>query len=369
MVIKGEHRQSLWYNSADPAAFYVFDQRQLPDQLPEKRLATYEEAATAIRDMWVRGAPLIGVTAAFGMYLAALQAQQSPTPIAFMEEAQAHLLATRPTAVNLSWALTKQEEVWRQADQAQWPARLLAAAESIRAADIEQCKAMGEYGKAMIASLYAALGRPVNIMTHCNAGWLATIDYGTATAPMYLAHAAGIPIHVWVSETRPRNQGFSITAFEMAEAGVPHTLLVDNAAGLLMQQGKVDVVIVGSDRTAANGDVANKIGTYLKALAAHDNAIPFYVAVPSSSIDFSLHSGNAIPIEERDATEVTSLQGYTDKGLQTIRLSPPNSPAVNVGFDVTPAKYVTGLITEKGICPATAAGLAQLFPDKYHTHE
>lgn len=368
MKIAGVHRQSLWYDPSDPKAFYVFDQRELPYALLERRIVDHTLAAEAIKDMWVRGAPLIGVTAAFGMYLASLEAQDVEDSVAYMKKAQATLLATRPTAVNLSWALQRLESIWREQVIEAWPKALLDEAIKIREEDIAQSKAMGDHGLSLIRDLYQELGRPVQIMTHCNAGWLATIDYGTATAPMYRALEAGIPIQVWVSETRPRNQGFSITAFELNEAGIPHTVFVDNAAGILMQQGKVDLVIVGSDRTTANGDVANKIGTYLKALAAKDNGVPFYVAVPSSSIDFQLKSGRDIPIEEREAGEVKAIRGYTSKGLQQVQLTPADSPAVNYGFDVTPAEWVTGLITERGICPASEEGLANLFPEQYPLH-
>ncbi len=364
MNINGIPRQSIWWNEAEEQV-YLFDQRTLPYAIEEKPIRSHEEAATAIRDMWVRGAPLIGVTAAFGMYLASVEAQSEKDSVAYMKRAQATLLATRPTAVNLPWALQRLEPIWREQVIEAWPKALLEEALKIREEDIAQSKAMGEHGLALIKALYQESGRPVQIMTHCNAGWLATVDYGTATAPMYLAHEAGIPIHVWVSETRPRNQGFSITAFELDAAGIPHTMLVDNAAGLLLQQGKVDLVLVGSDRTTANGDVANKIGTYLKALAAHASGVPFYVALPSSSIDFTMASGQEIPIEERSAAEVKTIQGYTAAGRQTVALTPPNSPAVNYGFDITPAAYVTGLITERGVCPASAEGLATLFPEKY----
>lgn len=364
MNINGIPRQSIWWNEAEEQV-YLFDQRSLPHTIEERPIRSYEEAATAIRDMWVRGAPLIGVTAAFGIYLAAKEAQTKKDPHAFMQQAHATLLATRPTAVNLSWALQRLHPLWQHHPVQQWENVLLEEALRLRSEDIDQCRSIGEHGLACIRSNYEQTQQPVNIMTHCNAGWLATVDYGTATAPMYLAHEAGIPIHVWVSETRPRNQGFSITAFELDAAGIPHTVLVDNAAGLLLQQGKVDLVMVGSDRTTANGDVANKIGTYLKALAAHASGVPFYVALPSSSIDFSMASGQEIPIEERSPAEVKTIQGYTAAGRQTVMLTPSNSPAVNYGFDITPAAYVTGLITERGVCPASAEGLATLFPEKF----
>lgn len=368
MKVAGIHRQSLWYDTHDPRAFYVFDQRELPSALPERRISTYQTSAEAIGDMWVRGAPLIGITAAFGMYVASLQAQEVPDAKGLMEKAHATFLATRPTAVNLPWALDRLAPIWLENSPVTWPARLLQECLNMREEDIAQSRAMGQHGLKLLQECYQKVKRPVQIMTHCNAGWLATIDYGTATAPMYMAQEAGIPIHVWVSETRPRNQGFSITAFELNEAGISHTVLVDNAAGLLMQQGQVDMVLVGSDRTTANGDVANKIGTYLKALAAYANDVPFYVAVPSSSIDFSLHAGASIPIEQRDAEEVTGMSGDTDAGRQRVTLTPAGSPAINYGFDVTPAKYVSGLLTERGICAASAAGLAHLFPDQYTTY-
>jgi methylthioribose-1-phosphate isomerase len=297
--------------------------------------------------MRVRGAPLIGATAAYGMAIAAL-ADPSDAALAAAHE---RLLATRPTAVNLAWALRRMTKrlatlAAEERAEAAW-----AEAEAIAAEDVELNAAIGEHGLALIREAHAAHpGRPVNVLTHCNAGWLATVGWGTATAPIYKAHAAGIPVHVWVDETRPRNQGASLTAWELSEAGVPHTLVADNAGGHLMQRGAVDLCLVGTDRTAANGDVCNKIGTYLKALAAKDNGVPFYVALPSPTIDLSLPSGDAVPIEERSAAEVTELTGRTADGrIETVRITTAATPAANPAFDVTPARLVTALVTERGI--------------------
>lgn len=321
-----------------------------------------EEAATAIRDMWVRGAPLIGVTAAWGMYLASLAATGTRMWRSEMESAARMLKDTRPTAVNLAFALAKVEEVVSKIEE---PSKLSEAlrhlAMHMQDADVAQCQQIGEHGLKLIEDIHTRTGMPVQMMTHCNAGWLATVDWGTATAPIYMAHRAGIPVHVWVSETRPRNQGFGITAFELAGEGVPHTLLVDSAAGHLMQQGMVDMVIVGTDRTTAQGDVVNKIGTYLKALAAKANVVPFYVAAPSSSIDFSLAHGSQVPIEQRDTAEILAVSDRQ----HTISLAPEGSAAVNFAFDVTPANLITALITERGMCGASEAGLRNIFPEHY----
>ncbi len=316
----------------------MIDQRHLPHQFVTAILRTPEEVAVAIREMWVRGAPLIGATAAYGLALAIRRGDD-------LHEAAAKLLATRPTAVNLRWALNFVLNATVEP---------LIAARQVVADELERSRRIGEHGLKLIqeiANREAASGKVVNILTHCNAGWLACIDFGTATAPIYAAHEAGIPVHVWVDETRPRNQGASLTAYELGEHGVPHTVIADNAGGHLMQRGRVDLAIVGADRVAANGDTANKIGTYLKALAAHDTRVPFYVALPTSTIDWSLPDGSAIPIEERDPDEVRFIDGLGPNGPVKVRLVPETSPALNPAFDVTPARLITGFITENGVGP------------------
>jgi methylthioribose-1-phosphate isomerase len=313
--------------------------------------------------MQVRGAPLIGAAAAYGMALA-MVADASNSAI---ERAATTLAATRPTAVNLGWALGEMGGALREVPPPQRFAIALTRAGEIAEDDVAINRAIGEHGAGLIAEAWRrkdTTGR-VDILTHCNAGWLATVDWGTALAPVYRAHDDGIPVHVWVDETRPRNQGASLTAWELCQHGVPHTVIVDNAGGHLMRQGLVDLCIVGTDRTTAGGDVANKIGTYLKALAAHDNDVPFYVALPSPTIDWEIESGAAIPIERRDSREVTHIEGWTETGKRvSVRLTPPGSPAENYAFDVTPARLVTALITERGVCPASRSGLLSLFPER-----
>jgi len=340
----------------------VIDQTRLPFEFILRDLQTAGQAADAIRDMVVRGAPLIGITAAYGVALA-MCADPSD---AGLERARALLGGTRPTAVNLRWALSRMATVLRdEAPQARTTRAYLEAAR-MADEDVAACAAIGRHGLPVLERLSRAYGgRTVNILTHCNAGWLACVDWGTALAPVYAAHEAGVPVHVYVDETRPRNQGAALTAFELGSHGVPHTVVVDNAGGHLMQHGQVDFCIVGSDRTTGTGDVANKVGTYLKALAARDNDIPFYVALPSSSIDWSLQDGlREIPIEERAAHEVTHLTGRSANGdLLEIEVAAPGSAAANPAFDVTPARLVTGLITERGVCAASRGGLASLFPE------
>ncbi len=341
----------------------VIDQTKLPHEFALLRLATPEDCARAIRDMNVRGAPLIGATAAYGIALA-LRADPSD---AALDAACALLGATRPTAVNLKWAIDEMRAAVRPVG-----ANARAEAAYVRAGllcdeDVETCRMIGVHGLALIRGIAEAKpGRPVNILTHCNAGWLACVDWGTALAPIYMAHDAGIPVHVWVDETRPRNQGAALTAFELGGHGVPHTIVADNAGGHLMQHGLVDMCITGTDRTTATGDVANKIGTYLKALAADASGVPFYVALPHTTIDWSLDDGVAqIPIEERSPREVTHMTGRTDKGeIVTIEIAAPGSPAANYGFDVTPARYITGLVTERGVCAASREGLLSLYPER-----
>ncbi|MEM7037452.1 MAG: S-methyl-5-thioribose-1-phosphate isomerase, partial [Bacteroidota bacterium] len=344
----------------------IIDQRYLPHEWREETLRTVEEAGAAIREMHVRGAPLIGVTAAYGLYLAA---RNLPDTLDFEQrlmETADFLNGTRPTAVNLRWALEQQmltlEAGGSKADKT---TRLLENADRIADEDVETCRMIGVHGLELIREAAARkTGKPVNILTHCNAGWLACVDYGTATSPIYQAHDAGIPVHVWVDETRPRNQGARLTAWELNQHGIPHTVIPDNTGGHLMQHGMVDLCIVGSDRTTATGDVANKIGTYLKALAAHDNDIPFYVALPASTIDWRISDGIAeIPIETRSTREVTHIQGLEGDTIKEVQLTPEGSPAINYGFDVTPARLVTELITERGRCKASERGIAQLFPE------
>ncbi len=338
----------------------IIDQTRLPHVLHWVRVATLEEAAHAIRSMQVRGAPLIGVTAAYGLALA-LDFEASDRRLA---EAAALLRSTRPTAVNLHWALARMESVLAPLPPAQRCAGAWAEAAAIADEDVAQNTAIGERGLALWREQLAPRGDTLNVMTHCNAGWLATVDRGTALAPVYAAHDAGIPVHVWVSETRPRSQGL-LTAWELDQHGVPHTLMADNAAGLLLRQGKVDAVIVGADRIAANGDVANKVGTYLKALACADNGVPFYVAAPRSTIDFACAEGADIPIEERDGDEFRLLHGLDARGVPSaLRQAPACADVANPAFDVTPAWLVRAIISERGACPASRDGLLGLYPEE-----
>ena len=363
MNVLGKHWRTIWPGT-DGVSVEIIDQTKLPHEFQTVRLTSLAEAAHAIRAMLVRGAPLIGATASYGLWLALLT-DASDTGLA---HAHATLLGTRPTAVNLRWALDRTRAQVLPLPVSTRAAAAFAFAAALADEDVAINQGIGEAGLPILRELAARkpAGGPLNILTHCNAGWLATVDWGTATAPLYLAHDAGLPVHVWVDETRPRNQGASLTAWELLNHGVPHTVIVDNAGGHLMQHGEVDLVIVGTDRTTAQGDVCNKIGTYLKALAARDNGVPFYVALPSPTIDWTVNDGvRDIPIEERAATEVTHLTGRCADGkMTTIRVTPEGSAAANPAFDVTPARLVTGLITERGVAPATAAGQRQLFPDK-----
>ena len=361
MKVSGKSFRTIW-PAADGAAVEIIDQTRLPHAFVTARLTTLDEAAHAIRAMFVRGAPLIGATAAWGLWLG-LRTDASDAGLA---RAHATLLATRPTAVNLRWALDRVHAQVASLPAAARPDAARQLAVAICEDDVALNRGIAAAGLPLIQAIAARKksGEPVNVLTHCNAGWLATVDLGTATAPIYAAHDAGIPIHVWVDETRPRNQGASLTAWELLNHGVPHTVIADNAGGHLMQHGRVDLVIVGTDRTTAAGDVCNKIGTYLKALAARDNGVPFYAAVPSPSIDWTLRDGlREIPIEERPAQEVSQLSGRLAGGtVAAVALTPDGSPVANPAFDVTPARLVTGLITERGVAEASAAGLRRLFP-------
>lgn len=360
MLVNGTPQRTIWPDPKDSATVCIIDQRALPFEWVVGRLHSVEDAAVAIRDMHVRGAPLIGVTAAYGMYLAAINSAET----VFLEKAAGILRQTRPTAVDLFYAIGRCLKALLAVPKEKRAETARALASQMAEESVRHCRQIGEHGLEIIRRISERKkGAPVNILTHCNAGWLACIDYGTATAPIYLAQEAGIEVHVWVDETRPRNQGARLTAYELGHQGIPHAIIVDNAGGHLMQQGLVDLVLVGSDRTTRNGDVANKIGTYLKALAAFDNQVPFYVALPGSSIDPCMQSGRDIPIEERSAEEVLNIQGWNGNAMLEVELAPPGSPALNYGFDVTPARLVTGLITERGICRASEEGIIGLYPE------
>jgi methylthioribose-1-phosphate isomerase len=338
-------------------AVEIIDQRALPHRLVMRTLVSCDDVFTAIREMWLRGAPLIGAAAAYGYALAA-RADASDAALAHTVE---HLRGARPTAANLTWALERMHTRVMRAPPSERAAEAWHEADAICEDDVAVNAAIGRHGLPLLNAVAARRPGPVRVLTHCNAGWLATVDWGTATAPIYQAHAAGLALHVWVDETRPRNQGASLTAWELGQAGVAHALVADNAGGHLMQRGDVDIVIVGCDRVAANGDVCNKIGTYLKALAAHDNGVPFYVAMPTSTLDLALARGDAIPIEERAARELTHIHGRDGDGrVVEVQLAPDGSAAANPAFDVTPARLVSGLITEHGIVAADALSLRRL---------
>jgi methylthioribose-1-phosphate isomerase len=359
LKVGGQPYRTIWV-APDGVSVDIIDQTKLPHELVVERLATLDDAARAIADMLVRGAPLIGVTAAYGLCLALRRDASDES----MSRASAVLLATRPTAVNLRAALEHMQAHLERVAPAERAAAAYALAAEMADLDVKQNLAIGQHGLALLREK-ARPGKPVRVMTHCNAGWLATVDGGTALAPIYAAHDAGIEVEVWVSETRPRNQGASLTAWELGQHGVPYAAIVDNAAGHLMQRGEVDLVIVGTDRTTRSGDVANKIGTYLKAVAARDCGVPFYVAAPSSSIDWSLEAGSEIPIEERGPREVTHVIGRGGGGAsEAVEVLPKGASVRNFGFDVTPARLVTGLITERGVCAATRPSLEQLFPER-----
>jgi methylthioribose-1-phosphate isomerase len=363
--IQGKHYHTIWLKEGDMSVVQVIDQRKLPFYFEIMDLKTVSDVFFAIREMVVRGAPLIGVTAAYGLYLSLLD-YKGANLNDYINKNAAFLKSARPTAVNLSFAVDKiLEFILSEKDSPELTFKTLEKVNSFKEEEIRKSNKIGEFGVEIIREIYKRKKDTVNILTHCNAGWLACIDWGTATAPIYKAHIEGIPVHVWVDETRPRNQGARLTAFELGEEGIQHTVIADNTGGHLMQHGKVDLVIVGSDRTTICGDVANKIGTYLKALAAFDNKIPFYVALPSSTIDWKIENGfNEIPIEERGQEEVAEIEGFTKDGIKTVRLIPGKSKAVNYGFDVTPARLVSGLITERGICQANKKSILSLFPEK-----
>jgi methylthioribose-1-phosphate isomerase len=362
MKVAGRAMRTIWL-ARDRRSVEIIDQTRLPHELVVVRLSRLDDAARAIREMQVRGAPLIGATAAYGM---ALAVAEDPSDRA-LENAALALAETRPTAVNLAWALAEMRRALTELVPARRAAAAFVRAAAIAEEDVAINRAIGEHGLPLIEAAFREKGgrEPVQILTHCNAGWLATVDWGTALAPVYRAHDDGIPLHVWVDETRPRNQGASLTAWELGQHGVPHTVIADNAGGHLMRRGEVDLCITGTDRTTSGGDVANKIGTYLKALAAHDNGVPFYVALPSPTIDWEIEDGAAIPIERRDPREVTHIAGWTEAGERVeVRLTPEGSPAANFAFDVTPARLVTALVTERGVCPASREGLFGLFPER-----
>ncbi|MDX2134947.1 MAG: S-methyl-5-thioribose-1-phosphate isomerase [Saprospiraceae bacterium] len=356
--------RTLWPHPADPHAVQILDQRRLPHEVVVQDLRTSADVVAAIKDMAVRGAPLIAATAAYGVWFGCREAAGAADPQAYMRDAFARLRASRPTAVNLFWAMDRLEKALAPVDDLVEKAHVAKVlADTIVEEDVELCRRIGEQGLPLLREVAALKnGAPVQILTHCNAGRLGCIEWGTVTSPIYQAQQAGIPVHVWVDETRPRNQGANLTAWELSQAGVPHTVIVDNAGGHLMQHGMVDLVVVGADRVTRSGDAANKIGTYLKALAANDNHVPFYVALPSTTIDWSIRDGLAdIPIEERSPDEVRYVEGWDGRQRRSVLLTPEDSAARNWGFDVTPARLITGLITERGVCPASEAGLTRLF--------
>ena len=355
MKIEGKEYRTIWFENN---IVKIIDQTKLPHQFIIKDLKTVNDAINAIKVMEVRGAPLIGATAAYGLVLAIIENNDQ----SFLKKSAENLVSSRPTAINLKWAIDRMMNKLSGINSDKILGIAINEAKEICEEDIKFCKNIGLNGLKIIEEIYNKKKDTVNILTHCNAGWLATINWGTATSPIYHAHQKGIKVHVWVDETRPRNQGANLTSYELNEEGIPNTIIADNTGGILMQRGKVDMCIVGTDRTLSNGDVCNKIGTYLKALAAKDNNIPFYVALPSSTIDWNIKDHKKIPIEERNSEELSHVEGLDkDNKLQKVLIYPQNSKAMNLAFDVTPAKYVTGLITEKGVCNASEQGLKELF--------
>jgi methylthioribose-1-phosphate isomerase len=368
MKIGNKNYQSIWLDESDPAIVKVIDQQRLPFFFEIKDLRSVDDIYGAIEDMTVRGAPSIGAAGAFGIYLATLEINSQTNIREHLLNAARYLISCRPTAVNLSWAVNYvMQKVNQDPSKKSLSETALEATIEICEKEKENCRQIGNHGLKLIETISKnKKNGPVNILTHCNAGWLASIDYGTALAPVYAAHDKGIPVHIWVDETRPRNQGAKLTAWELGQHGVPYTLIPDNAGGHLMQQKMVDIVIVGSDRTTRTGDSANKIGTYLKALAAYDNNVPFYSALPSTTIDFSISKGlEEIQVEVRDQEEVTNITGLSDGKILSVRICPDDAAAVNYGFDITPARLITGLITEKGICRATEKDIKEMFSDKF----
>jgi len=365
MNVDGKHFRTIWAKQNEPEIIQIIDQRQLPHKFEIEDLKNLKEMCAAIKDMHLRGAGLIGAAAGYGMYLAALEVEEKGFD-EYMKKAGEKLKETRPTAVNLAWAVEMQlKEIKKEKTIETKRKKAFETANKIADEDAEYCRRIGEHGVKIIEEISKRKkGKTVNVLTHCNAGWLAFVDYGTATAPIYAAFEKGIKVHVWVDETRPRNQGASLTAWELGKQGVEHDVIVDNAGGHLMQQGMVDLVIVGSDRTTYTGDAANKIGTYLKALAAKDNEVPFYVALPSSSIDWKIRNGiKEIPIEERNEEEVKFIQGLCEGEIKKVLLMPKNSKAKNYGFDVTPSRLITGIITERGICKPNEKEILKMYPE------
>ena len=367
MRVEGKHYRTIWLHPSDPGIVQIVDQRHLPFKFRIEDLRTVDDAATAITDMHVRGAGCIGATAGYGMYLATLEAEGVADALIHIERAARKLFATRPTAVNLAWAVERQLHALTRATDDEDRIEIgRKTAEEIASQDAEWCRKIGQHGLPLVRDIFREKGNDtVNFLTHCNAGWLAFVDHGSATSPIYAAHDDGIPVHVWVDETRPRSQGARLTAWELGQHGVPHTIVSDTSSGHLMQKGLVDLVITGTDRTTHTGDVANKIGTYLVALAARDNAVPFYVALPSSTFDWEMEDGvREIPIEQREGDEVHFVSGPSQRGIVTIRVTPDESHAVNYAFDITPARLVTALITERGVCPASKSGVLGLYPER-----
>jgi len=357
MKIEGKEYRTIWFDEQNQVV-KIIDQTKLPHQFIIKDLKTVKDAINAIKVMEVRGAPLIGGTAAYGIVLAIME-KNDPN---FIKKSSEELIQSRPTAINLKWAVDRMMKKLSGVNNNELLKVALEEAKAIVEEDVAFCKSIGENGLKIIQEIASKKKDTVNILTHCNAGWLATIDWGTATSPIYHAHQKGIKVHVWVDETRPRNQGANLTSYELNEEGIPNTIITDNAGGILMQRGQVDMCIVGTDRTLSNGDVCNKIGTYLNALAAKDNIDPFYVALPSSTIDWNIKDYKEIPIEERNSEELSHVEGLDENNkVKKVRIYPNKSKAMNLAFDVTPAKYVTGLITEKGICEASKEGLKKLF--------
>jgi methylthioribose-1-phosphate isomerase len=367
MKAEGKNYRTIWLNEEQPEVVCIIDQRKLPHRFEIEELRTVTELITALKDMHVRGAGLIGATAGYGMYLATLEASRERSFEEYLSQAAEKLIASRPTAVNLEWAVRRQMDAISKGNSPEEKIQIaLTTALIIADEDAAYCKQIGLHGLNIIEEIRKRKnGDTINILTHCNAGWLAFVDHGSATAPIYEAHDKGINIHVWVDETRPRNQGASLTAWELLNHGVPHTVIADNAGGHLMQHGMVDLVITGSDRVTRTGDAANKIGTYLKALAAKDNNVPFYIALPSSTFDWAIRDGlKEIEIEERDVDEVKYVYGWCDQEIKKVLVTPEGSAALNYGFDVTPSRLITGLITERGICTANEEGILNLFPER-----